>query len=89
MTRKDILSASDRPKKHDPAAIVKWANLATQQRLGILTSPDKQLEGILHMQKTLPQKELAASASRLSGVFDEVLVRSINLDTVNERNLAT
>ena len=67
-------NASGRPKKHDPAAVVKWANLASQQRLGVLTSPDKQLEAIVQMQKTLSQKDLAASAIKCSGVFDDVLV---------------
>lgn len=68
--------ASGRPKKHDPAAVVKWANLASQQRLGVLTSPDKQLEAIVQMQKSLSQKDMAANAAKLSGVFDDVLVQS-------------
>ncbi|KAK9853879.1 hypothetical protein WJX84_001089 [Apatococcus fuscideae] len=62
-----------RPRKQEPAAMVKWANLACQQRLGILVSTEKQLESIANMQKLLSSKDLAACTAKLSGLFDDVL----------------
>ncbi len=59
--------------------MVKWANLACQQRLGILVSTEKQLESIANMQKLLSSKDLAACTAKLSGLFDDVLVQSFFL----------